>query len=552
MLPLLPPHARGTLLLVRKSLLCLWLLMLCLATTAQPTSLPAPVPAPARRSALPAGVAVVLPPADTLFRVYGRVGSFSPRERAEAITRRLRTLLDDPLFSPDSLTVVEAEQDAAIMYADTHVLSVGEAEAQALGQPRIVVARQYLAILRRHLAATQRASSLPELLKHGALAVLTLLMLAGLIFGLNRFFRSINQRILRWRGSPLRAWRINNYELLTQERQMRLLRTLLKILRLGLVALTVYLTLPLLFSLFPWTEGFSRQLLGYVLGPVQRVVLAIVHYIPNLLTIAVIYFFTTNAVRLLRFLTGEVAEGKLVIDGFYPDWALPTFKLLRFALYIFMFIIIFPYLPGSDSPVFQGVSVLLGLIISFGSTSAIGNLVAGIVIIYMRPYKVGDRVRIGEVVGDVQERTLLVTRLRTIKNEEVTIPNANILTGHTVNYTTAAALEGLVLHSTITIGYDVPWPQVHQLLLAAAGATAGVEAVPAPFVLQISLDDFYVSYQINAYTRQPHRQAAVYSELHQQIQTGFARAGVEIMSPHYRATRTGADAASTIPPLPVG
>ena len=554
MLPLLPPHARGTLLLVRKSLLCLWLLMLCLATTAQPTSLPAPVPvpAPARRSALPAGVAVVLPPADTLFRVYGRVGSFSPRERAEAITRRLRTLLDDPLFSPDSLTVVEAEQDAAIMYADTHVLSVGEAEAQALGQPRIVVARQYLAILRRHLAATQRASSLPELLKHGALAVLTLLMLAGLIFGLNRFFRSINQRILRWRGSPLRAWRINNYELLTQERQMRLLRTLLKILRLGLVALTVYLTLPLLFSLFPWTEGFSRQLLGYVLGPVQRVVLAIVHYIPNLLTIAVIYFFTTNAVRLLRFLTGEVAEGKLVIDGFYPDWALPTFKLLRFALYIFMFIIIFPYLPGSDSPVFQGVSVLLGLIISFGSTSAIGNLVAGIVIIYMRPYKVGDRVRIGEVVGDVQERTLLVTRLRTIKNEEVTIPNANILTGHTVNYTTAAALEGLVLHSTVTIGYDVPWPQVHQLLLAAAGATAGVEAVPAPFVLQISLDDFYVSYQINAYTRQPHRQAAVYSELHQQIQTGFARAGVEIMSPHYRATRTGADAASTIPPLPVG
>ena len=556
MLPLLPPHVRGTLLLVRKSLLCLWLLMLCLATTAQPTSLPAPVPAPvpapARRSALPAGVAVVLPPADTLFRVYGRVGSFSPRERAEAITRRLRTLLDDPLFSPDSLTVVEAEQDAAIMYADTHVLSVGEAEAQALGQPRIVVARQYLAILRRHLAATQRASSLPELLKHGALAVLTLLMLAGLIFGLNRFFRSINQRILRWRGSPLRAWRINNYELLTQERQMRLLRTLLKILRLGLVALTVYLTLPLLFSLFPWTEGFSRQLLGYVLGPVQRVVLAIVHYIPNLLTIAVIYFFTTNAVRLLRFLTGEVAEGKLVIDGFYPDWALPTFKLLRFALYIFMFIIIFPYLPGSDSPVFQGVSVLLGLIISFGSTSAIGNLVAGIVIIYMRPYKVGDRVRIGEVVGDVQERTLLVTRLRTIKNEEVTIPNANILTGHTVNYTTAAALEGLVLHSTVTIGYDVPWPQVHQLLLAAAGATAGVEAVPAPFVLQISLDDFYVSYQINAYTRQPHRQAAVYSELHQQIQTGFARAGVEIMSPHYRATRTGADAASTIPPLPVG
>ncbi len=542
----------GGLRAVLQPLLCLGLLVLSpgLSVRAQRVDSLAPGPALAHPSALPGGTAIVLPPADTLFRVYGRVGSFSPRERGEAIERRLRVLVEDPLFSADSLIVVDAEQDSEIMYADTHVLSVGNAEAQALGQPRPVVARQYLAILRRHLSAAQQASSLPELLKRGALAVLTLLMLAGLIIGLNRFFRAINQRILRWRGSPLRPWHINNYELLTQERQLNLLRTLLKGLRLVLVVSTVYLALPLLFSLFPWTEGFSRQLLGYVLGPVHRVVLAIVHYIPNLLTIAVIYFFTTNAVRLLRFLTSEVSEGKLVINDFYPDWALPTFNLLRFALYVFMFIVIFPYLPGSDSPVFQGVSVLLGFIISFGSTSAIGNLVAGIVITYMRPYKVGDRVRIGEVVGDVMEKTLLVTRLRTIKNEDVTIPNSNILTGHTINYSTAAAREGLIVYSTVTIGYDVPWVQVHELLLAAARTTTDVEATPAPFVLQTSLDDFYVSYQINAYTRQPHRQATLYSELHQRIQTTFARAGVEIMSPHYRANRTGAEASSTIPPLP--
>jgi small-conductance mechanosensitive channel len=287
-----------------------------------------------------------------------------------------------------------------------------------------------------------------------------------------------------------------------------------------------------------------------VLEPVQRVVLSVVHYVPNLLTIFVIYFFTTYAVRFLRFLAGEVAAGKLVIDGFYPDWALPTFNLLRFALYVFMFIVIFPYLPGSDSPVFQGVSVLLGFIISFGSTSAIGNVIAGIVITYMRPYKVGDRVKIGDVTGDVLEKTLLVTRLRTIKNEDVTIPNSNILSGHTVNYTAAASHEGLILHTGVTIGYDVPWPQVHALLLAAARATEGVEATPAPFVLQTSLDDFYVAYQLNAYTQLPHRQAGLYSLLHQHIQDEFARAGVEIMSPHYRATRTGAEAGSTIPPAP--
>lgn len=530
---------------MKSILFCLLLLVSWGVAAQSPDSLPATRPVPARL----VGAAVVLPPADTLFRVYGRVGSFEPRDRAEAIQHRLQALLDAPLFVPDSLYVVDLEQDSEIMYADSHLLSVGEAEAQALGQPRPAVARQYLGILRRHLTAAQQASSLPELLKRGALAVLTLLMLGGLIYGLNRLFRAINLRILRWRGSPLKPWRINNYELLTQERQLAVLRTALKLLRLVLVALTVYLALPLLFSLFPWTEGFSRQLLGYVLGPVQRVVLAVVHYVPNLLTIVVIYLFTTYAVKLLRFLAGEVAAGKLVIEGFYADWALPTFNLVRFALYVFMFIVIFPYLPGSDSPVFQGVSVLLGFIISFGSTSAIGNLVAGIVITYMRPFKVGDRVKIGDVTGDVLEKTLLVTRLRTIKNEDITIPNSNILTGHTVNYSVAAEREGLVLHTTVTIGYDVPWPQVHELLLTAARATQGVEAAPAPFVLQTSLEDFYVAYQINAYTRQPHRQAALYSELHQHIQEEFARAGVEIMSPHYRATRTGAEAGSTIPPL---
>ncbi len=533
-----------------------WLLLLLLllagpAAAQVPATNPPPAAAPADTpaEASAASAAVVVPPADTLFRVYGRVGSFGPRERAEAIERRLAALLAAPQFVPDSLTVVDAERDSEILYADQQLLSVGEAEARALGQPRAVVARQYAQTLRTHLAAARQSTSLPELLKRAALAVLTLVLLAGLIYGLNYVFRAINRRILDWRGTPLKPWRVNNYELLTQERQLAALRTGLKVLRVVLVALTVYLTLPLLFSLFPWTKGISSTLLGYVLRPVQHVVQAVVHYIPNLLTIGVIYLFTTYAVRFLRFLAGEVAAGKLVVNGFFADWALPTFNLVRFGLYVFMFIVIFPYLPGSDSPVFQGVSVLLGFVISFGSTSAIGNVIAGIVITYMRPYKVGDRVKIGDITGDVIEKSLLVTRVRTIKNEDVTIPNSNILSGHTINYSADTAADGLILHTTVTIGYDVPWPRVHELLLAAARATEGVEAAPVPFVLQTSLDDFYVAYQLNAYTRQPHRQAGLYSLLHQHIQTEFARGGVEIMSPHYRATRTGAEAGSTIPPL---
>ncbi|GAB3829649.1 mechanosensitive ion channel family protein [Hymenobacter jeollabukensis] len=487
-----------------KCLFLCWLLVLSWGAVAQPADSLASGARPPR----PAGAAVVLPPADTLFRVYGRVGSFGPKERAEAIQRRLLALLDAPLFRPDSLHVVDAERDSEIMYADTHLLSVGEAEAQALGQPRPAVAR----LIPRHPAAPPHgrpAGRQPDRAAparcpgrtHPADARRADLRAEPAVSG----HQPAHPTLARQPPEAL----AHQHELLTQARQLTVLRTALKLLRLVLVALTVYLALPLLFSLFPWTEGFSRQLLGYVLGPGQRVVLAVVHYVPNLLTIVVIYFFTTYTVKLLRFLAGEVAAGKLVIEGFYADWALPTFNLVRFALYVFMFIVIFPYLPGSDSPVFQGVSVLLGFIISFGSTSAIGNLVAGIVITYMRPFKVGDRVKIGEAVGDVLEKTLLVTRLRTIRKEDITIPNSNILTGHTVNYSVAAEREGLVLHSTVTIGYDVPWPQVHELLLAAARATQGIEATPAPFVLQTSLEDFYVACQINAYTRQPHRQAAL-------------------------------------------
>lgn len=204
-----------------------------------------------------------------------------------------------------------------------------------------------------------------------------------------------------------------------------------------------------------------------------------------------------------------------------------------------MFIVIFPYLPGSDSPIFQGVTVLLGLVFSFGSTSAVSNIIAGIVITYMRPFKIGDRVKIGDVTGDIVHKDLLVTRVRTIKNEDVTVPNSTILTNHIINYSSSAVNLGLIIHSTVTIGYDAPWKKVHELLINAALETDGVLKNPLPFVLQTSLDDWYVSYQINAYTNEPNSQASIYSKLHSNIQEKFNEGGVEIMSPHYHAMRDG-------------
>ena len=244
-------------------------------------------------------------------------------------------------------------------------------------------------------------------------------------------------------------------------------------------------------------------------------------------------------IRFVRYIFHEIEAEKLKLSGFHADWAMPTYSIVKFLLYAFMFVLIFPYLPGSDSNIFKGVSVFIGVLFSLGSSSAIANMVAGLVITYMRPFKIGDRIKIGDVTGDVVEKTLLVTRIRTIKNEVITIPNSSVLIGNTTNYSSEAIEKGLIIHTTVTIGYDVPWKDMHQALIDAALRTNLILDEPKPFVLQTSLEDFYVSYQINAYTREAGKQALIYSNLHQNIQDVCNERGIEILSPHYRAARDG-------------
>ena len=191
----------------------------------------------------------------------------------------------------------------------------------------------------------------------------------------------------------------------------------------------------------------------------------------------------------------------------------------------------------------QGVSIFVGVLLSLGSTTAVANVVAGIVITYTRAFRIGDYVQISDTEGKIIERTAFVTRIRTTKNVEVSMPNASIMSDKVINYSTQAKQSGITLHTGVTIGYDVPWPKVQELLLAAANATEHIEQDPAPFVLQTSLDDNYVAYELNAYTRRADIRPRIYSDLHANILDAFHMAGVEITSPHYRAIRDGNDPA---------
>ncbi len=472
---------------------------------------------------------------DTVLVVPGRLGSFTATERAAAIATRVRQLSNAGV---DSVEVVPAETSTDLVAGGVILMTVTDADAAALGRPRAEVAADFAARLAAEVKRMSGAETLKTVLLGVVYTLVATAVLVALLVLLGRVFPRV-YAFLNGLRPRMPSLRIQTLELLSGSKLTDAILTTVRYVRIGIVIVLLYLYLPLVFSFFPWTRPLSGHLVEYVTDPLRQVALAFVNYLPNLFFIAVIAVVTHYLLRAIRLVFTAVARGHVTVAHFDPDLAEPTYKIVRFLVLAFAVVMLFPYLPGSGSDAFQGVSLFIGVLLSLGSSSAIANVVAGVVLTYTRAFGVGDRITVGETTGDVIAKSLLVTRIRTIKNVDVTVPNAMVLGAHIQNFSAAARTEGLILHTTVTIGYDAPWKQVHELLIAAARATPAILEKPAPFVLQTSLDDFYVSYQINAYTDQPAIMARTYGLLHQNIQDKFNEAGVEIMSPHYAALRDG-------------
>ncbi|MHA4811412.1 mechanosensitive ion channel family protein [Flavitalea flava] len=486
---------------------------------------------------------------DTLFYLYARIGSFSAEDRAGAVSQRIGRLYKMYSFFPDSLFIVPTENGYDMVYRnDLTIMSISLIDALWANTSTDSLAQAYHTRITSVVIKEREANSLQNWFRRFGLMALVLAGLILLIFLINKLYQRSGRFIREHRGSYLKGLTVRSIRLLSPDKLEQFVLGVNKFLRIVTIAFSVYLALLISSGIFAVTEKWTDTLLSWILTPAKSAFRGIIDFMPNLFTILVIYFIIKYAIRGIRYLSTEVEKERIQLKGFHKEWAHPTYNILKFLLYAFLVILIFPYLPGSDSPSFKGVSVFLGILISLGSSSAITNLVAGLVITYMRPFKIGDRVRIGEVTGDVMEKNMLVTRIRTIKNEDITVPNATVLSSSTINYSTNTKPEekGLILHTTVTIGYDVPWKDMHQALIEAANRTAFLLKDPPPFVLQTSLDDFYVSYQLNAYTREANKQASIYSELHQHIQDSCNEAGIEIMSPHYHSMRDGNQ--NTIPP----
>ncbi len=476
---------------------------------------------------------------DTLFEIYNKVGSIRPQERASSITKKIRTLNDDKFLNIDSILLVESENTFDIVYKDIIIMSISESDASLSNKSKLNLAKENAEKIQETIRKNRNKNKISMILLRIGLVILVAAGIWFLIWVINKGHAMMKQLIVSKKNKWIKDFSYKDYTFLTVEQELKVINFCLKLIKWFFVILSLYLFLPIIFSIFPFTQGWANVLFKLVWSPFKGVLIGFWAYIPNLFSIIVIYFVFKYTIRLVKYVFSEIGSGNLKISGFHEDWAMPTFGIVKFLLYAFMFVLIFPYLPGSNSSIFRGVSVFLGVLFSLGSTSAISNMVAGLVITYMRPFKVGDRIKIGEISGDVIEKNLLVTRLRSIKNEEITIPNSSVLAGNTINYSAMSKTEGLIIHTNVTIGYDIPWKDMHQALIDAALRTEMIEKDPNPFVLQSSLDDFYVSYQINAYIKEANKQAVIYSWLHQNIQDVCNERGIEILSPHYRSQRDG-------------
>ncbi|MBQ7662667.1 MAG: mechanosensitive ion channel [Prevotella sp.] len=474
---------------------------------------------------------------DTLLKLYARKGGMAPDLRVESAEKIINERGKSLTFFSDSCYVFEGEYFSDIMIGEDVIISISLEDALWENTTRQELANKYCKIIEAKVKELHADYGLQQKIL-GILFIV--LILAGQWFA----YRLTKWLYMRWR---LRLTRlllkkakpisIKDYEFLNMHQIGVASLVTFRIIFIFIIILQLLVSIPLLFSAFPETKDFAYTIYGYIVDPIKDIFNAIVGFLPNLIKIIIIVVCFHYLVKGIKYFTNEIAAGKLKINGFYADWAHPTFVIVRVLCYSFMFVMIWPLLPSSNSEVFQGVSVFIGIIVSLGSSSIIGNVMAGMVMTYMRPFRIGDFIKYGDTEGFVIEKTVLVTRIRTRKNDVITIPNSNLLTSQTSNYTVAAHDYGIIVHTKVTIGYDMNWQFIRQLLIEAAEATHGIVHNPKPFVVVTALDDFYVEYEINAYTHKAETLSIVYSELRQNILDKFHTSGVEIMSPHIYAHR---------------
>ncbi len=473
-----------------------------------------------------------------IFVVRAPYRGLSPAQRATAIRSRLDVAVTDASTPADSVELIRTADGAQVRLGRHYLWTITPADVAGSSFEDLA---RVVADLPRELTAgvqKERASRRP----------LGVLIAVGIALGVTLVawivLRLLSAAGRRWRAflarelpKRLGGIRIGTFDVVSQKQLTDIVVAVLG--RIGLVGgvFVVYGWVTVVSSLFPWSQAWSWRLFTFARHELAHVMVSIGQAVPALLVLIAIgilfYWLTKISDRLFD----AIIAGNVRVDWIHPDVASPTKRLVKILLWVIAAAVAWPYIPGTQSKAVQGFSILLGVMLSLGSSGFVGNMIAGLVLVYSRSFKIGERVKLGEHIGDIVSLGFFATKVRTPRNEEITIPNGQVASQPIVNYTRLEQDGGLVLHTQVTIGYDAEWRTVHQLLIDAANRVEGVEREPAPWVFQRALNDYHVTYEICCVTRRSREQLLLYSRLHAEIQDAFARAGVEILSPAYANLR---------------
>ena len=479
---------------------------------------------------------------DTLLVVYASLGGESPVSRVESLQYKILQLGKSLKMTTDTMHIFESEYTADIMSGELVMMRVSDLDGLWHGMTRRQLAEENMRVISQAIEALQNEYGLEAKLEGLGWAVLVIVAQIMLLMLTFRLIRRLRRKILSGFSGKIKPVVAKGYEVLNIHQWKRLLLMLTRGLLVMLVVIQLFISLPLLFSIFPETEKFTWKMINYVWSPLRDIVVSMVGFFPNLVKIVVIIYVVHWILRALRHVANELQSGRLKIEGFYEDWAMPTYHIIRIFVVAFTLVVVWPLLPGSESGVFKGVSIFVAALFSLGSTTTIGNLISGIIITYMRPFLVGDYVRIDNREGVVVEKNAFITRLKDIKGNIVTVPNNSILSQQTVNYSAALRHgQGTIIHTDFTFTYVVPRATIETYLLEAADRCDLLLKEPKPFVLVTALEDFYTRYELNGYTQDAEQLFEVYSDLHKHIVDVFREHQLNPTSSHFVSIKQNKD-----------
>ena len=479
---------------------------------------------------------------DTLLVVYASLGGESPVSRVESLQYKILQLGKSLKMTTDTMHIFESEYTADIMSGELVMMRVSDLDGLWHGMTRRQLAEENMRVISQAIEALQNEYGLEAKLEGLGWAVLVIVAQIVLLMLTFRLIRRLRRKILSGFSGKIKPVVAKGYEVLNIHQWKRLLLMLTRGLLVMLVVIQLFISLPLLFSIFPETEKFTWKMINYVWSPLRDIVVSMVGFFPNLVKIVVIIYVVHWILRALRHVANEMQSGRLKIEGFYEDWAMPTYHIIRIFVVAFTLVVVWPLLPGSESGVFKGVSIFVAALFSLGSTTTIGNLISGIIITYMRPFLVGDYVRIDNREGVVVEKNAFITRLKDIKGNIVTVPNNSILSQQTVNYSAALRHgQGTIIHTDFTFTYVVPRATIETYLLEAADRCDLLLKEPKPFVLVTALEDFYTRYELNGYTQDAEQLFEVYSDLHKHIVDVFREHQLNPTSSHFVSIKQNKD-----------